>query len=80
MHESHLIEPIIKGICLHAQREGAKTVSRVGLKVGTLTGVKEESLRETFKVLSKGTMLENAQLEINFFPGCRIDIVSFDID
>jgi hydrogenase nickel incorporation protein HypA/HybF len=80
MHESHLIEPIIKGISEHAQREGAKSVSKVRLKVGTLTAVKEESFRETFAVLSGGTMLENAELEITFFPGSRIEVVSFDVE
>ena len=78
MHESHLIEPVIKGISAHAQKEGAKSVSKVRLKVGTFTGVKEESFRETFAVLESGTMLENAQLEITFFPGSRIEVISFD--
>ena len=80
MHESHLIQPIIKGISEHAQKEGAKSVSRVRLKVGALTGVKEDSFKETFTVLTKGTMLENAKLEITSFPGSRIEVISFDID
>ena len=80
MHESHLIQPIIKGISEHAQKEGAKTVSKVQLKVGALTGVKEDTFKETFSVLAKGTILENAKLEITFFPGSRIEVVSFDVE
>lgn len=80
MHESHLIEPIIKGISEHAKKEGAKTVSRVVLKVGQLTCVKEETFRETFSVLSKGTLVDNAKLEITFFPGSRIEVMSFDVE
>lgn len=80
MHESHLIEPIIKGISEHAQKEGAKTVTRVRLKIGQLTGVKEESFKETFSLLSKDTMLSNAELEITFFPGTRIEVLSFDVE
>ncbi|MFH1777212.1 MAG: hydrogenase maturation nickel metallochaperone HypA [Candidatus Omnitrophota bacterium] len=80
MHESHLIEPIIKGIAEHAEKEGARVVSRVRLKVGEFTGVREESFRETFAVLAKGTVLENAELEVTFFPGSRIEVVSFDIE
>ena len=80
MHESHLIEPIIKGISEHAKREGAKVVSRVRLKVGQLTGVKEESFKETFSVLAKGTILEKAEVELTFFPGTRIEVISFDVD
>ena len=79
MHETHLIQPIIKGISEHAKREGASIVSKVHLKVGALTGVKEESFKETFSVLSKGTPLENAELELTFFPGSIIQVVSFDV-
>ena len=80
MHETHLIQPVIKGICEHAIKEGAKAVSKVRLKVGQLTCVKEESFRETFFVLAKGTILEKSKLEITFFPGSRVEVVSFDIE
>jgi len=80
MHETHLIQPVIKGISEHAQKEGAKCVTKVRLKVGTLLGVKEQSFKETFIVLSKGTLLEKAQLEITSFPGTRVEVVSFDIE
>jgi len=80
MHESHLIEPIIKGISGHAGREGAKSVTTVRLKVGDLTCVKEGSFRETFNCLAKGTILEDARLEITFFPGSIIQVLSFDVE
>lgn len=80
MHETHLIEPVIKGIAEHAHREGAKRVSKVRLKVGLYTGIKEDSLKETFTLLAKGTILENTDLEVNFFPGSRLDVVSFDVE
>lgn len=80
MHETHLIEPIIKGISGHAQKEGARKITRVRIKIGGLAGVKEDSFRETFSVLSKGTILENAELEINFFIASRIEVVSFDME
>jgi len=80
MHETHLIQPIIKGIQAHAKKEGGKKVTKIRLKIGLLLGVKEESFKETFKVLSKGTMLEKAKIEITFFPGTRIDVISFDVE
>lgn len=80
MHETHLIEPIIKGISQHAQKEGARSVTKVRLKIGELTGVKEDTFRETFLVLAKATMLENAELELTFFPGTRIEVISFDVE
>lgn len=80
MHETHLIKPVINGISEHAKREGAKRVSKIRLKVGEYTGVKEDSFKETFSVLAKGTMLEKAELELTFFPGSRIEVISFDVD
>ena len=75
-----LIEPIIKGITEHAKKEGAKSVSKIILKIGQLTGIKESSFKETFATLAKGTMLENAKLEIILFPGTHVQVVSFEID
>ena len=80
MHETHLIQPIIKGISEHAQQEDAKYVSKIRLKVGIYIGVKEDTFKETFRVLAKGTLLENAELILTFFPGSRIEVVSFDIE
>jgi len=80
MHETHMIEPIIKGISEHAQKEGAKTVRKVRLKVGQFTGVRENTFRETFAVLAKGTVLDGSELELTFFPGSRIEVLSFDVE
>lgn len=80
MHETHLIEPIIKGISEHAKKEGAKAVRKVRLKIGAFTGVKEDSFRETFAILAKDTALEGSELELTFFPGSRIEVLSFDVE
>lgn len=80
MHETHLIEPVVKGIDEHARNEGAKAVTKIHVKVGIMTGVKEESFRETFQVLAKGTLLEKASLEITMFPGTHIQVLSYDIE
>lgn len=80
MHETHMIEPVIKGIAEHAQNEGATRVTKVHVKVGVLTGVKEESFKQTFDQLAKGSILEGAELELTFFPGTIIQVISFDVD
>lgn len=80
MHETHLIEPIIHGIAAHAQREGAEKVLKVRLMVGELTGIQEASFKATFAILAQGTLLETAEVELNFFPGTTIEVMSFDID
>ena len=80
MHETHLIEPIIAGISTHARQEGAEAVLKVRLRVGQLTGVTEHSFRTTFSMLAEGTLLEDAEVELSFFPGNQIEVISFDID
>jgi len=80
MHETHIIEPIIKGIVEHAQDQGAKSVTKVRLRFGLMMGLKEESFKETFSVLAKGTILENAEIEFTSFPGAAVKVISFDIE
>ena len=80
MHETHLIEPIVKGIAEHAKGEGVSAVTKVRLKVGVLTGVSESSFKATFVVLTKDTLLENAELEISYSPGSRVEVISFDVE
>jgi Zn finger protein HypA/HybF involved in hydrogenase expression len=80
MHETHLIKPIIHCIAAHAQREGAKNVLKVRLRIGELTGVREASFKATFSILAQGTLLETAEVELSFFPGTAIEVISFDID
>ena len=80
MHETHIIKPIVKGIEGHAKKEGAKRVTKLRLKIGELTGIKKDSFEETFAILAKDTLLENTELELVFFPGSRIEVVSFDIE
>lgn len=80
MHETHLIQPIIQGICKHMEAEGGSKVSQLRLKIGEFTGIKEDSFRETFQLLAKDTPLADAQLTINYFPAERIEVVSFDIE
>ena len=80
MHETHMIQPIIDGISEHAKKEGAKKVTKVMLKVGQYTGVMEGSFKETFAILAKGTLLEKAKLEVVFFPGWNVQVISFDVE
>jgi len=80
MHETHLIKPIIKGISEHAKKEGARKVTNIKLKIGALVCTNENSFRETFSILAKGTLLEDAKLEITMFPGSNVQVLSFDIE
>jgi Zn finger protein HypA/HybF involved in hydrogenase expression len=80
VHETGLLQPVINGIVAHATREGAVAVSKVRLKLGMLCGITETAAQETFKLLTKGTLLDGAELELTVFPGSGIQVISFDIE
>ena len=80
MHESHLIEPVLKGITEHAQKERARAVTKVRLKVGDWLGADDTALREAFALQAAGTLLEGAELEIKRFPGSSVQVISFDVE
>jgi len=80
MNETRWIEPIVLGIAAHAQKEGAKKVLKVRLRIGDLTGMEEKRIRRVFNDLAQGTSLQKAELELNFFPGRQLEVASFDIE
>lgn len=66
MHEMAVAQNIIKVIeeKLKESRENGQ-VKRIDLKIGKLTCVEPEALRLSFKVVSQGTPLEKASLNID---------------
>ena len=55
-------------------------MSKIHIKIGELNGIKEDSFRETFKILAEGTPCAKAELELTFFPGTVIQVLSFDVE
>ncbi len=72
MHEYALMENVIAVIMAELQKSGeAAQPGRhltVTLKVGALEMHSEESTRQAFEVLTKGTPLEGAQLDLVILP------------
>ena len=64
MHEYHIVEGVVKQILEKAKSHNAKKITSVTLVLGELSGLKEESIRVYFDSLSKGTLLEGAELII----------------
>ncbi len=69
MHEMGVAEEIVK-IALASIPEDIQEprVQRVSLRVGRLAAVVKESLTFCFKIISEGTPLESAELEIEDIP------------
>jgi hydrogenase nickel incorporation protein HypA/HybF len=71
VHELSITQKIVSIVSEHAQ--GAP-VKRVSLEIGKLSAVAPDAIRFCFDVCSKGTEMEQAELEIIETPGrgrCR---------
>ncbi|MBR6012548.1 MAG: hydrogenase maturation nickel metallochaperone HypA [Selenomonadaceae bacterium] len=68
MHEAALAENIIKIALDTAEKNHAKKISEIGLKIGDMAGVEVEALNLSFEVLTSGTPAENSKLLIEKIP------------
>jgi len=64
MHEYHIVEGVVKQMLKKAKSSNATKVTRVTLVMGELSGLKDGPVRSYFENLSKGTLLEGAELII----------------
>lgn len=66
MHEFSLMADLIQKVESIARKSDAARVLSVRVKVGTLSGLSAEHLREHFLASTRGTVAEGADLEIDF--------------
>ena len=64
MHEMSLCQNILEILEDQAVQQSFSRVDRVHLSVGTMSGVELEALRFGFDVVMKGSLAEDAKLEI----------------
>ena len=63
MHEASLINDLIKKINTVVMEQGGKRAVAIKLRLGALSHISSEHLREHFQVASKHTASEGAYLE-----------------
>ncbi len=68
MHELSLIASVFEVLEEQAREHGASRVTRVVLKVGTMSGVVPELLVSAFDIYKKETLAETARLDIVVVP------------
>lgn len=61
MHEMAITQSVVHAVC---DRMGDAQVRRICLEIGTLSGVVADSVRFCFDLITEGTPLEGASLEI----------------
>lgn len=64
MHEMSISESIVGILEAEAARQHYARVKKVWLEIGPFSGIETEALRFTFDVVTRGTLAENAALEI----------------
>lgn len=81
MHEVGIMESAMTLVLNHAAENRARKVHRVVLRIGALAGVEVECLRFAFDVVSRGTLAEDADFEIEIVPvavfcqGCQDEFI-----
>ena len=71
MHEYSLLEGVVDTILKELKKPGAyptEEVAEVILKVGALAVHSEAATRQAFEILTKGTVLEKARLNLTILP------------
>lgn len=69
MHELSLCEGVLQVLRDNAGRQGYRRVRTIWLEVGALSCVDMEALRFSFGVVARGTLADEAMLEIIEVPG-----------
>ncbi|MAR00727.1 MAG: hydrogenase maturation nickel metallochaperone HypA [Oceanospirillaceae bacterium] len=68
MHEMSLCEGILQVLENSAEAQGFQRVKSVWLEIGQLAGVEQSALEFSFDVVTRGTLAENAALNIINIP------------
>jgi hydrogenase nickel incorporation protein HypA/HybF len=68
MHELSIASAILDAVRVEAEKRPGSHVTKVGLRVGVLSGVEPEALSFGFNALVQGTDLEPLTLEIEPVP------------
>ena len=68
MHEYPITQSIVNISVEEAEKNSAKKINEIRLKVGELTGLVPESLQLYFDIISAGTLAEGAKLVIIKVP------------
>ena len=68
MHELSIAESIISTVRSEMESNSYVTVSGIGLRIGEMTDIVEDSLRFGLEAFTKGTNLEGVEVTIEIIP------------
>ena len=83
MHEVSIAQGLLKILQEECEKNGVSRVTRVQLRIGTLTACVPDSLTFAFETVSQGTVAMGAELDIEVVPAkgrCAKCDIDFDVD
>ncbi|MCL5773346.1 MAG: hydrogenase maturation nickel metallochaperone HypA, partial [Firmicutes bacterium] len=83
MHELSITQNILDIILKEAEKNAAKKITKVNLKIGDFTFIEPECVSHYFELLAKDTPASGALLEIERVPlkfRCKTCSLEFTID
>jgi hydrogenase nickel incorporation protein HypA/HybF len=80
MHEMGIASSVIEAVRAEAARRPGARVTKVGMRIGELSGVDRESLTFCFEALVKDTELESAVLAIEDASRDELDLSFLELE
>jgi hydrogenase nickel incorporation protein HypA/HybF len=80
MHEYKLVADALKDVLKTAEENNAKKVSAVRFKVGENCHVRLENIEFLFRQAARGSIAENAKIEISLVQGEDLLLSSIQVD
>lgn len=68
MHEMVIVEGIIEAVLPEVKKYPVSKVKSIKLKIGELSGIVPECVKEYFKIAAVGTIMEGADIVIEHIP------------
>lgn len=82
MHETAIVEGLMRILETQAASHGATRILKVQLKVGRLRAVEPKQLQSCFEMFAEGTIAEGATLSIDAIPvraRCKACAAEFEV-
>ena len=80
MHEMSIASSVMEAVQREAETRGAVRVASVGLRIGDLAAVDEDSLRFCFDVLVQDTEFARTELKIEHTNGFELDLAYMELE
>ncbi len=78
MHEFGIAEKILKLVIDEAKQHNIQKVATIRVQIGEANNLSAESLQFAFGIVSKNTIAQDAQVDMQGTKGNAIQVINFD--